>query len=226
MDKKALAEKIEHTILKATVTEKDIETLCKEALDWKFYGVCVNSVWLDRAHQHLKGSPVHLISVAGFPLGASATLIKCREIEYAFSRGASEVDFVLNLGWVKAGNYPAVKREFTELMKCASNKPLKVILENCMLTDEEKGTVCRLALEAGLAFVKTSTGFAHGGATVEDVKLMKSVVDGKVRIKAAGSIRDIQAALSMVAAGADRIGTSSGVSIMQEVGTEYTSETY
>lgn len=226
MEKNEIAKTIEHTALKPAVSLLDIEILCREARQWNFFGVCVNSVWIEKAAQLLKGSAVKVVSVAGFPLGANATEVKRQEIEFALSHGAHEVDFVMNIGWMKGKDYEAIKREFTELVKAASSSPLKVILETCLLSDEEKNLACQMALDCGVAFVKTSTGFSHGGATIEDVKLMKAVVDGKAGIKAAGGIRDIQTALSMLAAGADRLGTSSGVTIMQGVGDEYINETY
>src|ERR1700728_3410363 len=147
MDKKAIAEKIEHTALKPTVTRLDIEILCREALQWNFFGVCVNPVWIENAVQVLKNSPIKIISVAGFPLGASATEIKCREIEYALGKGAAEVDFVLNIGWLKGRGWDLIKNEFDQVVRAASGKPLKVILETCLLSDEEKKQVCEMAVD-------------------------------------------------------------------------------
>lgn len=172
----------------------------------------------------LKGSGIKIITVAGFPLGANSTTIKCKEAEFAFAEGADEVDVVMNIGWMKDKNTASIKNEFSALVKSASSKPIKIILETCLLSDEEKVMACQLAVECGVPFVKTSSGFSHGGATVEDVRLMKSIVAGKAKVKASAGIRDIQAAMLMIAAGADRLGTSSGVTIMQNAGKEYIDE--
>lgn len=217
MNQHKIASKIEHTCLKPHATPHDIEKLCQEALKYEFYGVCVNSVWIEQAVTLLAGSSIKIISTVGFPLGATATPIKCREIEYVLSRGAHEVDFVINIGWLKSGDLHSLAKEFSDLMETASDKPLKVILETCYLTDQEKKIACQLAVGAGISFVKTSTGFGPSGATISDVQLLKNAVGGQARVKASAGIKDVQTALKMIAAGADRIGTSSGVEILTEI---------
>lgn len=215
-----LAAMIDHTQLKPSATGPEIEALCKEALEWGFYSACVNSAWITLAVSLLKGSPVKVISVSGFPLGATASIIKCREVEYDIAQGAEEVDFVINVGWVKENNHRAISQEFRDLVKAASGKDLKVIIETSMLTDAEKRQACKLAVEAGIKFVKTSTGFAGPGtgAKVEDVRLMKEAVAGRALVKASAGIRDLASALQLIEAGADRLGTSAGVAIVTGVG--------
>lgn len=217
MNPSKIASTIEHTFLKPTATAADIEQLCKEAQHWKFHGVCVNSVWIELAVNLLGNSNVKIISTAAFPLGASATPIKCREVEFALSRGAHEVDFVINIGWLKSGDLHALAAEFRDLVETASGKPLKVILETCFLTEQEKKIACQLAVGAGISFVKTSTGYGPTGATIDDVKLMKSLVGDKTLVKASGGIRDYETAQKMLQAGADRLGTSSGIAILQGI---------
>lgn len=199
---------IEHTCLKPTATSSDIARLCEEAIQHHFFAVCINSAWVDFANEILNASPVKIVSTAAFPLGASATLVKCHEVEYAISMGAREVDFVLNIGWLKNGDLHRVAKEFQALFEAAEGTPLKVILETSLLTDQEKIIACQLAVDAGIAFVKTSTGFSTGGATIEDIKLMRQAVGKQAGVKASGGIRDKQTALDLLAAGADRIGTS------------------
>jgi deoxyribose-phosphate aldolase len=214
MEKTRLQSAIEHTILKPTATAHDIEKLCREAREHQFFGVCVNTTWIPMAVQLLKGSSVKVVAVAGFPLGACVTAVKCFEVEYAVSQGADEIDFVVNLGWVKAQDYESVKKEFLALHKAAQQLPLKVILETSLLSKEEKQRICELAVECGIAFVKTSTGFSTGGATIEDIQLMRSVVQHHAGVKASGGIRDRTAALAFLDAGSDRLGTSSGIAII------------
>ncbi|MBA3815404.1 MAG: deoxyribose-phosphate aldolase [Parachlamydiaceae bacterium] len=208
---------IEHTCLKPQATPSDIIQLCQEAIKYQFYAVCINSAWVNLANENLNSSSVKIVSTAAFPLGASATIVKCREVEYAISLGAHEVDFVLNIGWLKCGDLHNVAKEFQALVEVASGNPLKVILETSILTDQEKKIACQLAVGAGIAFVKTSTGFNTGGATVEDIKLMRHAVGKKAGIKASGGIRDLQTAKNLLEAGADRLGTSSGIVISQVV---------
>lgn len=210
-----IAGQIEHTLLSPDAVPKQIENLCKEAMEWKFYGVCVNSVWVELAADILMDTPVKIISTAGFPLGACATPIKCQEVEYALSRGVHEVDFVLNIGWLKSGDLHSLASEFRDLVDTASGKPLKVILETCLLNEQEKKIACQLAVGAGISFVKTSTGFSKAGATVQDVRLMRNTVGEKIGVKASGGIRDAKTALEMLSAGANRLGTSSGVAIVK-----------
>lgn len=208
---------IEHTCLKPGATPSDIVQLCQEAIQHQFYAVCINGAWIDLANEVLNSSPVKIVSTAAFPLGACATVVKCREVEHAISLGAHEVDFVLNIGWLKCGDLHHVAKEFQSIVEAAAGTPLKVILETGLLTDQEKKIACQLAVGAGIAFVKTSTGFNTGGATIEDIILMRQAVGNKAGIKASGGIRDRQIAMDMLKAGADRLGTSSGVAISQAV---------
>lgn len=214
MSKEKLASFIDHTQLRPNTTAIDIEQLCSEAVEHQFYAVCVNSSWLPLAASYLKGSPVKLAATAGFPLGACSTKVKAYETEYALAQGADEIDFVLNMGWLKQGKHKEVLHEFRELRKTAPNAVLKVILETCLLNDDEKRAACEMALEAKLDFVKTSTGFSTAGATLEDVKLMKSIVHDQAQVKASGGIRDAKTAQAFIQAGASRLGTSSGVAIV------------
>lgn len=213
---KNLACTIEHTLLKQDATEYDIEKLCTEAIEYDFFGICVNSCWIPLAAYLLEKTSVKIISTAGFPLGTCSTKSKCTETEQAINDGAEEVDFVMNVGWVKSGQHLKVLHEFQDLVKAAAKVPLKVILETCLLTDEEKRTACQLAVDAGVSFVKTSSGFNRSGATLDDVRLMVSQVGPHAKVKASGGIRTLENALEMLNAGAERLGTSSGISIINE----------
>ena len=204
---------IDHTILKPTATILDIEKLCKEAIDHKFYAVCVNGCYTKLAKKKLEGSKVKLAVVIGFPLGAMSTASKVFEAQDCIANGANEVDMVINVGWMKSAKFNLVQQEISSIKKAIGGKVLKVIIETCYLTKEEKIKACTLALEAGADFVKTSTGFGTGGATLEDVKLMKDVVGSKAKIKASGGIKDRATALKYIALGVSRIGTSSGIAI-------------
>jgi deoxyribose-phosphate aldolase len=177
--------------------------------------VCVNGCHLEAAREIVRGSGVSLAAVVGFPLGAGATEAKACEAEACLLAGAEELDVVLNLGWLKAGNLKAVTTELRLLREIAPDAVLKLILETCFLEDAEKRTACRLALDAGWDFVKTSTGFGTGGATLADVRLMKEAVGEHMQVKASGGIRDLDAALAFIAAGADRLGTSSGLALVE-----------
>ena len=210
-----LASYIDHTLLSPLATEAGIEGLCREALQHQFRAVCVNGCHLEAARQIVKGSGVSLAAVVGFPLGANATEAKACEAETCLLGGADELDVVLNLGWLKAGNLKAVASELRLLREIAPDAVLKLILETCFLEDAEKRTACRLALDAGWDFVKTSTGFGKGGATLADVRLMKEAVGERMQVKASGGIRDLDAALAFIAAGADRLGTSSGLALVE-----------
>lgn len=212
-----LHRKIEHTLLKPSATPTDIAQLCQEAIQHQFFAVCINSAWVGLTAQILDSTPIRIVSTAAFPLGSCGTLVKCREIEYAVSLGAHEVDFVLNIGWLKCGDLHHLAKEFRDLVEAASGTPLKVILETCLLNDQEKKVACQLAVGAGIAFVKTSTGFSTGGATVEDIRLMRQAVGKQAGIKASGGIRDLETALKMLEAGADRLGTSSSVAIINSI---------
>ena len=204
---------IDHTILKPTATISDIEKLCKEAIDNKFYAVCVNGCHTKLAKKQLQVSKVKLAVVIGFPLGAMSTESKVFEAQDCIANGADEVDMVINVGWMKSGKFDLVQQEISSIKKAIGAKVLKVIIETCYLSKEEKIEACELALEAGADFVKTSTGFGTGGAILEDVKLMKEVVGSKAKIKASGGIKDRATALKYIAIGVSRIGTSSGIAI-------------
>lgn len=212
-----VAQAIEYTQLKPYATTKDIETLCWEALRWKFYGICVYSIWLPLAQSLLAPSNVKLITVAGFPTGAASTQLKCLEVAEAIERGAQEIDFVLNIGWLKDKRLKAIEDEFKYLAELASPLPLKVILETCYLTQEEKELACQIAIESGISFLKTSTGFGSAGATISDVQLMKKF---SPHIKASAGIKDASFALQLLDAGASRLGTSSGPAIMESLSYE------
>jgi deoxyribose-phosphate aldolase len=206
---------IDHTLLKADASQAQIEVLCEEARKYGFASVCVNPLWVPVAASLLQGSPVRTCTVVGFPLGAAATRAKAFEAEVAIEQGAQEVDMVLALGSVKSGDWKSVQSDLQTLRKAVpGNLVLKVILETCLLTQEEKARVCALALEAGLDFVKTSTGFSTGGATEEDVALMRQTVGPGVGVKASGGIRTYETALRMVLAGATRLGLSASVAVV------------
>lgn len=208
---------IDHTLLRPDATPAQILRLCDEAKSYGFASVCVNSIYVPLAVNRLQGSQVKVCTSIGFPLGATTTLIKVVEARDAIASGATELDMVINIGALKAGDYDLVRRDIEAVVRAAgSSVMVKVILETCLLTDEEKEKACLLAREAGAAFVKTSTGFALKGATVEDVRLMRRVVGPNMGVKAAGGIRDFNTAMKMIVAGATRLGTSSGVSIVEE----------
>lgn len=209
-----LASYIDHTLLSPLATEPEIVRLCREALDHSFRAVCVHGCNLDTAREMVSGSGVSLAAVVGFPLGAAATKAKLCEAEACILAGADELDMVLNLGWMKAGNLKAIASELRLLREAAPDAVLKLILETCYLEDPEKKAACHLALDAGWDFVKTSTGFGKGGATLADVRLMKSLAADRMQVKASGGIRDLEAALAFIEAGADRLGTSSGLALM------------
>ena len=210
-----LAEYIDHTLLKATATAAQIEVLCQEAITHGFKAVCVNGCWVRLASTILEKSVVEVATVVGFPLGAMSTEAKVAEAKNAITSGAHEVDMVLNIGWLRSGESRAVQEEIAEIKKAIGSHVLKVILETCYLTTAEKISACELAVAAGANFVKTSTGFGTGGATFDDVKLMKSVVGNNALIKASGGIRDRETALKYIDLGVSRIGTSSGPTLVQ-----------
>lgn len=206
---------IDHTILKANATKADVEKLCAEAREYDFASVCINTCFVPLAAELLAGSDVKVCCVVGFPLGAMSTEAKAFETKWAVEHGAQEVDMVLNVGAMIAGDEKTVLEDIGAVVDAAHPKAIvKVILENCLLTDEQKTRACKLCVQAGAEFVKTSTGFSTGGATVEDVALMKKAVDGKAKVKAAGGIRTKEDALAMIEAGADRIGASAGIAIV------------
>ena len=212
-----IAKYIDHTNLKSYATKEDIIKLCEEAKKYGFYAVCVNPYRVKLAKEHLKGTDIKVASVIGFPLGATPTEVKVFEAKKALENGADELDMVINIGALKDKDYEYVKKDIEDVTKVAHEKGaiVKVIIETCYLSEEEKEIACKLAMEAGADFVKTSTGFGTGGATIEDVKLMRKVVGDKLGVKAAGGIRTYEEALAMINAGANRIGTSSGVKIIE-----------
>ena len=209
-----LAAYIDHTLLKPDATAAQIEQLCAEAREHKFFSVCVNGSWVAAARHFLDGSDVKVASVVGFPLGAMSSDVKRYETEVAIDDGAHEIDVVINLARLKAGEDKAVFRELTDVVEAADERTVKVILETCLLTEAEKIRACQLVYESGAHFVKTSTGFSTAGATVADVQLMRATVGPKFGVKASGGIRDRATAMAMIAAGATRLGTSSGVAMV------------
>lgn len=205
---------IDHTVLKAAATGKDIEQLCAEARTHEFFSVCVNSAWVPLAKKLLAGSAVKVCSVIGFPLGAMSCEAKVFEAKTAVSQGADEIDMVINVGLLKAGQADAVRDEIKAIKEAVGSRVLKVIIETCYLSDDEKVLACTLAVAAGADFVKTSTGFGTGGATVEDVQLMLNTVAGKAKVKASGGVRDAETAMKYVEMGVMRLGTSNGIAIV------------
>lgn len=203
-----IAKYIDYTLLKATATPADIEKLCKEALEYGFYSVCVNSGYVPLAAEQLKGSKVKVCTVVGFPLGAMSTQAKLYETSVALSQGAQEIDMVLNVGLFLSGNVAKVLDEIALLKQETGDRVLKVIIETCYLNDEQKRLASQVCVDAGADFVKTSTGFGTGGATLADVQLIKEVVGDRAKIKASGGIRDKQTALQYISLGVNRIGAS------------------
>jgi deoxyribose-phosphate aldolase len=213
-----LARYIDHTVLKPDATEAQVVQLCEEARHYQFMAVCVNPVWVKRCAQLLQGSSTHIATVAGFPLGATLPEVKAYEAQQAINAGAQEVDMVINIGALKGKDHAQVARDIAAVVQAARSGGAitKVIIEAALLNDEEKVSACQLAVEAGAEFVKTSTGFASSGATVPDVALMRHTVGPRVGVKAAGGIRTYADVLKMIEAGANRIGASASVKIMQE----------
>ena len=212
--KKELSKYIDHTLLKAAATPSEIEKVCDEAREYNFASVCVNAVNTAFVADKLKGCDVMTCVVVGFPLGATMPSIKAAETAQAVKDGAEEVDMVINIGQMKAGNYDYVRSDIKAVVDASGSAAVKVILENCYLTKEEIAKACLLCEEAGADFVKTSTGFGPSGATVEDVALMRKTVPS-LQVKAAGGIRDRKTALAMIEAGADRLGASAGIAIVK-----------
>lgn len=220
ISKLELARLIDHTLLKPEATPEDIKELCAQAREFGFAAVCVNPCHVSTAVKELAGSDTGVCIVVGFPLGANDPAVKAAEAAAAVRAGASEVDVVINIGYLKGGLTAQVQADLEGVVRAArQERPgtvVKVILETCLLSDQEKVAACRLAVAAGADFVKTSTGFSKGGATVSDVALLKKTVGPGIGVKASGGIRDLATALAMVEAGADRLGTSSGVAILNE----------
>jgi deoxyribose-phosphate aldolase len=213
-----IARLIDHTLLKPDATRAEVETLCREAAEFRFATVCVNPVWVQTASRLLQGSSVGVCAVVGFPLGATTPDVKAYETRRVVFDGAREVDMVINIGALKSGDLKTVERDIEGVADtCREGGALsKVIIEAALLTDEEKITACTLAKAAGADYVKTSTGFARSGATVADVQLMRRVVGPDMGVKAAGGVRDLEGVKAMAAAGASRIGASAGVKIVRE----------
>lgn len=207
---------IDHTILAPQATKENVKQLCKEAMEYGFHSVCVNSSFVYYCAQLLKDSDVRVCTVIGFPLGAMSTAGKVAEAEQAMADGAEELDMVIHVGMVKSGDWEYVKQDISSVTEAAKGRAIvKVILETCLLTEEEKIEACRACRECGADFVKTSTGFSKGGATAEDVALMRRTVGPEMGVKASGGIRSLDDAKAMVEAGATRLGTSSGVAIAE-----------
>ncbi|OOL38400.1 MULTISPECIES: deoxyribose-phosphate aldolase [Pseudomonas] len=214
LEPQALAQYIDHTLLAPDASREQIAALCREAAEHGFYSVCVNSGQVPHAAQCLEGQRVNICAVVGFPLGAGLSDTKAFEAERAIAAGAGEVDMVLNIGWLKDGLFDQVRDDIAQVLQACGQVPLKVILENCLLTDAEKVKACEICRELKVAFVKTSTGFSRSGATVEDVALMRRTVGPDIGVKASGGVRDYPTALAMIEAGATRLGTSSGIAII------------
>ncbi|PEL12896.1 deoxyribose-phosphate aldolase [Bacillus sp. AFS017336] len=215
---------VDHTLLRADAKKEEITTLAKEAKEFSFASICINPTWVSYASELLKDSSVKVCTVIGFPLGANTPEVKAFETKNAIENGAGEVDMVINISALKEKNDELVERDVRAVVEAANGKALvKVIIETCLLTDEEKVRACELSVKAGADFVKTSTGFSTGGATVEDVALMRKTVGANVGVKASGGVRNLKDVENVVAAGANRIGTSSGVKIVQgeEANTAY-----
>ena len=218
MTRDELAGLIDHTVLKPEAARADIERLCAEALEYEFCAVCINPVWVTLAKQRLMGSLIKVATVVGFPLGANTTQIKAEETRRAVEDGSDEIDMVMQVGMLKSGDDSKVRHDIEAVALAAAGRPVKVILECALLTDNEKTRACKLAMDAGAAFVKTSTGFcAAGGAKVEDVRLMRQTVGSSFGVKAAGGIRTVEQAIAMVSAGASRLGLSASVAIVNEL---------
>ncbi|GFG41848.1 UNVERIFIED_CONTAM: deoxyribose-phosphate aldolase [Streptococcus canis] len=206
---------IDHTLLKADSVQSQLDQLIDEAKTYDFASVCVNPSWVAYAAEALKDSDVKVCTVVGFPLGATTSATKAFETKDAIANGADEIDMVINIGLLKQGDDQAVENDMRAVVEASGDKLVKVIIEACLLTDEEKVRACQLAVKAGVDFVKTSTGFSTGGATISDVKLMRQTVGPDIGVKAAGGARSFEDVMAFIEAGATRIGTSAGVTIMK-----------
>lgn len=215
-----LASYFDHTLLRADATRDEIIAICTEAKHFQFASVCVNPFWVSTVAKELEGTSVGVTTVVGFPLGASSSIVKVMEARDAIASGATEIDMVINIGALKSGLYEEVGRDISSVVRaCGAAAKVKVIIETGLLTDEQKVRACQLAVAAGAHFVKTSTGFVSGGATVEDITLMRRTVGPDVGIKASGSIRTREGVQALINAGATRIGASASVAIVQGSGT-------
>ena len=220
MTRVELAKMIDHTLLRPEATQTEIAALCDEAMQHEFAAVSINPAWVSYCAKLLEGSGVAVNATVGFPLGAHTARVKVEEAREAVKNGATELDMVINIGALKSGYADFVEKEIAAVVKAAEGADVKVILETSVLTTDEKVAVCEMATRSGAAFVKTSTGFGRAGATTDDVALMRQVVGPKLGVKAAGGIRAYADAIAMITAGADRIGTSSGVAILKEMPAE------
>lgn len=207
---------IDHTLLKPEATREQIKKLCEEALEYHFKSVCVNPFWVNYASEILKGSDVEVCTVIGFPLGANTTTLKAFETKEAVENGADEIDMVINIGLLKAEEYDLFEKDIKAVVDAAKGKLVKVILETCLLSDEEIIKASELSMNAGADYVKTSTGFNSEGATVHAVKLMRQTVGDKLGVKASGGIRDLKKSMDMIENGASRLGVSAGIAIIRE----------
>ncbi len=211
-----LAKYIDHTVLKAQTTQAEVIKVCKEAKEYGFFSVCINPSYIALAKKELDGSDVKICTVIGFPLGANTSQVKAFETKDAIEKGAHEVDMVINIGALKDKKYDYVEKDIKAVVDAADKKALvKVIIETCYLTDEEKKIACELAKKAGTDYVKTSTGFGSGGSTPEDIKLMRETVGREIGVKASGGVRTIEDAKAVIEAGASRIGASASIAIVE-----------
>ncbi len=213
-----IAHTIDHTLLAPEATTEQIDNLCDEARHYEFYSVCILPRWIEHAKKRLGGSKVKVVTVISFPHGNDLSTSKALASQQAKNAGADEIDMVMNLGWAKSGNWPAVESDIAQVVKAVKPTPVKVILETCLLSQDQIQEACQAAARAGAKFVKTSTGFSKSGATIEAVKLMKASVPPTMEVKASGGIRDLPTALAMIQAGATRLGTSSGAAIISGKG--------
>ena len=213
-----IAHTIDHTLLAPEATTEQIDNLCDEARQYEFYSVCILPRWIEHAKKRLGGSKVKVVTVISFPHGNDLSTSKALAAQQAKNAGADEIDMVMNLDWAKSGNWPAVESDIAQVVKAVKPTPVKVILETCLLSQDQIQEACQAAARAGAKFVKTSTGFSKAGATIEAVRLMKSSIPPTMEVKASGGIRDLPTALAMIQAGATRLGTSSGAAIISGKG--------
>lgn len=218
MNKEKMAVYIDHTVLKPDATEESVIKICKEALEYKFASVCINPSYVELAYSILKESEVKVCTVVGFPLGATTPKVKAFEAAKAIEAGATEVDMVINVGALKSGKLDLIEKDISCVVEACKEKALlKVIIETCLLTDEEKVKACEISKKVGADYVKTSTGFSTGGATAEDIALMRKTVGEELGVKASGGVRNLETALKMIEAGATRIGASASINIINEL---------
>lgn len=225
-DKSTIAAMIDHTLLKATATSDEIRAYCQQAIEYKFASVCVNPCFVKLVAEGLRGSEVKVCTVIGFPLGATLPEVKAFEAKKAVEAGAQEIDMVINIGALKEGRIDFVEEDIRGVVEASKDAIVKVIIETCYLNDQEKVLVCEAAKRAGAHFVKTSTGFGTGGAQLEDVALMRKTVGNEVGVKASGGIKKLSDVESFIEAGANRIGTSSGIAIVEDQATEDNNKAY